>query len=131
MLLLTMRTDKPEAEIGLYTEAGQISYEIWEAHKTLSETLHTRLFELLQSKNKHWDDLTGIVCYRGPGSFTGLRIGLTVANALAYSLNIPVTGQTGEDWITKGVAALTDDTANSLPIIPEYGEPAHTTEQKK
>jgi tRNA threonylcarbamoyladenosine biosynthesis protein TsaB len=35
-------------------------------------------------------DIEGVVCFKGPGSFTGLRIGLTVGNALAYAQNIPV-----------------------------------------
>lgn len=37
--------------------------------------------------------LTGIELETGPGSFTGLRVGVAVANALAYALNIPVNGK--------------------------------------
>lgn len=37
--------------------------------------------------------LTQIKVETGPGSFTGLRVGVAVANALAYSLNIPVNGK--------------------------------------
>jgi len=36
--------------------------------------------------------LQGIVVVKGPGSFTALRIGLTVANTMAFGLNIPVVG---------------------------------------
>jgi len=45
---------------------------------------------LLQTRGKSWADIQGLVCFQGPGSFTGLRIGLTVANALSYSYNLPV-----------------------------------------
>lgn len=38
-------------------------------------------------------DLTAIEVETGPGSFTGLRIGVSVGNALGYSLNIPVNGK--------------------------------------
>lgn len=35
-------------------------------------------------------DIKNIVCINGPGSFTGLRIGLTVGKVLAYTLNVPI-----------------------------------------
>lgn len=38
-------------------------------------------------------DLTGIEVYPGPGSFTGLRVGITIANTLGYLLKIPVNGK--------------------------------------
>ncbi len=37
-------------------------------------------------------DLTEITVNTGPGSFTGSRLGVTIANALGFSLNIPVNG---------------------------------------
>ena len=40
-----------------------------------------------------WDVLEGIEVETGPGSFTGLRVGVSVANALGYSLGIPVNGK--------------------------------------
>ena len=41
----------------------------------------------------------GIEVETGPGSFTGIRIGVAVANALAYSLGIPVNGRKMETEI--------------------------------
>lgn len=38
-------------------------------------------------------DITAIQVASGPGSFTGLRVGITVANALGFLLNIPVNGK--------------------------------------
>ena len=38
-------------------------------------------------------DITEIIVATGPGSFTGLRVGATVANALGYLLDIPVNGK--------------------------------------
>lgn len=129
MLILTMRTDKPEAEIGLYSDKAKLAYKSWEAHRQLADTLHTKIEELLRSQDKEWKDLEGIVAYKGPGSFTGLRIGLTVANTLSYSLKIPAVGQTGEAWIEQGVARLVKGESDEL-VMPEYGAPVHTTQQK-
>lgn len=40
-----------------------------------------------------WNNLEGIEVETGPGSFTGLRVGVAVANALGFALNIPVNGK--------------------------------------
>ena len=41
-------------------------------------------------------DLTSIEVNPGPGSFTGSRLGVSIANALGYSLKIPVNGQNNQ-----------------------------------
>src|SRR5688572_20434947 len=99
MIILSIRTDKPEAEIGLYEGTTKLDYETWQAHRELSATLHKKIAAVLTKHGKGLKDVGGIVCYQGPGSFTGLRIGLSVANAMAYSLNIPIVARAGDDWV--------------------------------
>jgi tRNA threonylcarbamoyladenosine biosynthesis protein TsaB len=53
--------------------------------------------ETLESQNKKLEDLTEIEVNTGPGSFTGLRVGVSVANALGWTLGIPVNGQDLKD----------------------------------
>lgn len=130
MLVLTLRTDKPEAEIGLYDGETPLAYETWQAHRQLAETIHAKIASILASQDKHLTDLEGVVCYKGPGSFTGLRIGLTVANALTYSLNIPILSTHGEGWQIIGVSCLRDGDDEQI-AMPEYGAPVFVTEQKK
>lgn len=48
--------------------------------------------ELLKEHNLTPKDLTEIEVNEGPGSFTGVRVGVSIANALAFGLNIPVNG---------------------------------------
>jgi tRNA threonylcarbamoyladenosine biosynthesis protein TsaB len=130
MIILTIRTDKPEAEIGLYDDQRQLAYETWQAHRQLAESLHQKIAQLLKDQVKAWDDIQGIVAYRGPGSFTGLRIGLSVANALAYGYDVPITGMTGDDWKKQGIEALLAGNGEQQ-VLPEYGAPVHATEPKK
>ncbi len=130
MLILTLRTDKPEAEVGLFDGKTQIAYEAWQAHRELSNTVHKKIKALLDREQKTLEDIRGIVCFQGPGSFTGLRIGLTVANALAYGLDTPVVATQGEDWIAKGIARI--EKGDYDPVaLPEYGANAHITLPKK
>ena len=57
-----------------------------------AETLLPLYQTLLKSINKSSDDITDIYTTVGPGSFTGLRVGLTVAKFMGLSLNKPVRG---------------------------------------
>ena len=88
----------------------------WESGRDLAEKLHQYLADRLKEHGKTWQDITEITFMSGPGSFTGLRIGASVANTLAHELNIPLYNHKGEQ----------------VPvIIPEYGRPANVTSPKK
>jgi len=130
MIILSLRTDKPEAEIGLFDDATQLAYETWQAHRQLAETIHLKIRDLLKSQKKELADLQGIVVYEGPGSFTGLRIGMSVANALAFSLDVPVATATGDDWVTKAIESLREHPSKK-PVAPAYGAPVHITTPRK
>ena len=130
MKVLTIRTDNPQAEIGLYDADNKLAYETWQAHRQLAETLHHKIQEILEGQKVSLQDLTGIIVYQGPGSFTGLRIGLSVANALADALSVAIVGSQTDAWIQSGLDRLRAGN-NDQVVVPEYGAPVHITEQKK
>lgn len=127
MLILTIRTDKPIAELGLYNDSRRLAYLTWQAHRELAETIHLKLRELLDTRKLA--ALDGVVVFKGPGSFTGLRIGASVANALADSLHVPITGETSDTWITNGIERLQAN-QNDQIVVPNYGAPPHITPPK-
>jgi tRNA threonylcarbamoyladenosine biosynthesis protein TsaB len=131
MHIISIRTDKPEAELGLYEDQDQLNYVVWQAHRELSQTIHIKLIGLLKQKDLDLHDIEGIVVFKGPGSFTGLRIGISVANALAYSLKIPIVSSLGaDDWIESGVKRLMAQDSEKI-VVPEYGAEPHITTPKK
>jgi tRNA threonylcarbamoyladenosine biosynthesis protein TsaB len=130
MIILTMRTDKPDAEVGIYDNEVQVAYTTWEAHRHLAETLHEKISELLATKGWGLTNVMGVLVYGGPGSFTGLRIGISVANAFAYSYTIPIVSATGETWIVDGCRRLMNG-ENETVVIPEYGGEVHVSSPKK
>lgn len=130
MLIITLRTDKPEAELGLYDGNTQLAYETWLAHRQLAETLHGKIDALLKDQHKTLQNIDGIVVFKGPGSFTGLRIGITVANALAYSIGVPIVASEDPRWLEAGISRLLKG-ENEQIAMPEYGGEPHITPQKK
>jgi tRNA threonylcarbamoyladenosine biosynthesis protein TsaB len=130
MLILTIKTDQPLAEIGLYQDDTLLKQEAWQAHRQLAETIHQKIKELLAFQGKAWADIEGLVVFKGPGSFTGLRIGTSLANALAYANKLPIVGAMGVDWQTKGLGRLQAG-ENEQMVLPEYGAPVHITQQRK
>lgn len=93
--ILTINTTLFEkAEVGLKSAEGQIlENKKFTAERNLSGKLLPEIDKLLKQKNTTIKDLTAIEVNTGPGSFTGTRIGVAVANALAFSLSIPVNGK--------------------------------------
>jgi tRNA threonylcarbamoyladenosine biosynthesis protein TsaB len=126
MIILTIRTERPGAEICLYDDQRQIKRVSWEAHRQLAETLHVQIGELLQNQHKTLADVEGVACYKGPGSFTGLRIGLSVANAIAYAISVPIVGETGENWQESAIKSLLAGDGRTM-AFPEYGAEVHIT----
>ncbi len=127
MIILAIKTDQPMATVAVYQDNQELAKHEWEAGKQLTETLHQVIADTLKEAGKDWQDVEGIVGYSGPGSFTGLRIGLTTANTLAYAQNIPIIGAGGtQDWLQQGIERLKAG-QNDIQIVPEYGADPHIT----
>jgi tRNA threonylcarbamoyladenosine biosynthesis protein TsaB len=130
MIILSIKTDQKLAELGLFNNLDTVDQLDWEANRTLADTIHLKLDELLKRNSLTWDKIDGLVCFKGPGSFTGLRIGLTVANALAYSLKLPIASSTGDDWQLVSIKNLMTG-KNEKVALPYYGSAANITKPKK
>lgn len=129
-MILALRTDKPEAELYLLDPGGkQVARHSWEAHRTLAATLLYMIQKFLADHDSSTEKLTGIIVFTGAGSFTGLRIGATVANALAYSHNLPVVAGEGENWIEVGFSKLTDTKPGQF-VVPTYDREPNITKPK-
>lgn len=130
MNILTIRTDKPESELALFDDTVKRDECIWEAHRQLADTILVRIRDLLTTNELDWHDIEGIVCYEGPGSFTGLRIGLTVGNTIASDRHIPIVAAGGSFWQQDGIARIISGKPDAL-ALPNYGAAANITLQKK
>lgn len=129
-MILAVRTDKPVAELHLFDLAGhEIAAHEWHAHRSLAATLVSTIQRFLHDNGASSDKLTGIIVYSGAGSFTGLRIGATVANAMAYSHAIPVAAGEGADWLADGLSNLKTAQPGEY-VIPTYDREPNITKPK-
>lgn len=130
-MILAIRTDSERAELYLFDAEGtRVASKCWQAGRKLSKQILTELTKLLTRKKVALNHLSGVIAYRGPGSFTALRIGISVANTLAYSSQIPIVGSSGTEWITNGLRLLPKARVGEL-VLPKYGAPPHITKPKK
>ncbi len=131
MIILCLRTDRPEAEIHLILGSKAPIQHSWQAHKKLAETIHQQIQNTLKQQRKTISDIEAIAVYRGPGSFTGLRIGMSVANAMSYALQVPIVGEAGgDDWLQRCQDRLRCG-ENDRMVTPVYGSEPYTTSQKR
>lgn len=128
-MILLLDTSTPLCKLSLVDGGQQIDVE-WQADRTLAKGLLGYLQVQLEAQGKTWQDITGIGVLKGPGSFTGLRIGLTVLNTMADTLAIPIVGSTGDDWQRSALARL-EHGENDKMVLPEYGGGAHITQPRK
>ena len=92
MSILAIDTSTQVSSVAVVSD-GKLAAELtMQAKLTHSETLLPHIEEVLGMANQKKEELEGIAVSLGPGSFTGLRIGLATAKAMAYALQLPIVG---------------------------------------
>lgn len=128
-MIVLLDTSTSECKLTLIDRDARYEYA-WQADRRLAKELLGYIRDRLAEHHIAFDAITGIGVLRGPGSFTGLRIGLTVMNTLADSLHIPIVGTTSDDWQSTATARLQNGENDKL-VVPEYGAEAHITKPRK
>lgn len=85
---LALHTTTPELGLAISNFAGDARSGVWNLERELSSLMHQHLIQFIQPQT--WGDLAFIAVARGPGGFTGTRIGVVAARTLGQQLNIPV-----------------------------------------
>lgn len=129
-MILVIRTDKPESELYIYDNEHRLTDKlIWTADRKLADELLINIEILLKNNKLILNNVSGIIIFTGEGSFTGLRIGTTAANTLAYSLDIPIVESTGEEWIKTGLQKLSTAQPGNY-VLPKYSSEPNITKPK-
>jgi tRNA threonylcarbamoyl adenosine modification protein YeaZ len=126
---IAIDTSTDIASLALVQDDAIIAELTWRCGQNHSAQLLPGLDYLLKQTKASLDSATGIIVARGPGSYNGLRVGISTAKGLAFSLGIPLVGIS-----TLAVAAY-QQAERSLPVCPIFnagrGEIAAAIYQKK
>ena len=110
-LLLALDTSTSTAGVALYDGQRVLSETTWLAGREHSTRLLAEVGAALGRVGREPAQLTGLVVARGPGSFTGVRVALSVAKGMASGLGLPLWGIGSLDVLARA-AGVTD-----LPVL--------------
>lgn len=128
--------DTTEANTGIGLLGNNLTkIKTWVSQRNQSQELLPKIDRLLQANQVKPGQLKWVAVNLGPGSFTGLRVGISVANAFGYGLNIPVIGKSRLAGDTKEriqqLLQLTTKIKKFRQVLPVYGAPPDITIPKK
>ena len=122
-LLLALDTSTSIASVALFDGQRVLSETTWLAGREHSTRLLVEVEGALERVGRATDDLTGLVVARGPGSFTGVRVALSVAKGIAAGLGVPVWGVSSLDVL----ALAAGETALPVRTVLEAGRGRYAT----
>jgi len=89
---LAIDTSTDSASLALVQEGKVLAEATWRCGQNHSVELLPRLSQLLNEAKVELQSISCIIVAKGPGSFNGLRVGISTAKGLAFSLGIPIIG---------------------------------------
>lgn len=132
-MFLYLDTTEEETKIKLFDKKGKlVDKKIWQSKKNQSKELLAEIDKIFIKNKLSKSNLLGIFVNKGPGSYTGLRVGLSTANAMAFSLNIPILGVKNgfNPAKIKEVMANFKKESQISSILPIYKYPASISKSK-
>ncbi len=101
-MLLAIDTATRVMSLALHDGQGLLSEQSWHTGNRHTEELAPAIHNMLKACNIPMQDLTALAVSIGPGSYTGLRIGVSLAKGIAAAHNLPIVGLTTLDTLAAG-----------------------------
>ncbi len=128
MIALYIDTTSEYSLVQISNDSKTFVEERWLSEHKLGDDLLPKIVKMLDQASITLKDLNCIVVNGGPGSFTGTRVGVSTANALAWSLNIPVFASDHINAFLK--TSVGQNPHFTKPVVPKYATPPKVTIRK-
>jgi len=89
-ILLAINTATAQTEIAILRDGEVLIEDSWRAEANESDKILPYLRDTLEELNLKFEDIAELFVVKGPGHFTALRVGITIANTLAFLLKVPI-----------------------------------------
>lgn len=114
-LILSLETATTNCSVALSNDGKIVAVRSINDGFSHSEKINIFIVEVLGQANKTINQLEAVAVSIGPGSYTGLRIGVSTAKGLCYGLGIPLIAVNTLDAMAEGIAATPDELI--IPMI--------------
>lgn len=117
---LAIHTASASLGLAINNFSGDSRTQVWDLGRETSNLLHQYLIDFL--KPQTWSDLSFLAVAKGPGGFTGTRIGVVTARTLAQQLELPLFAISTLAGIAWCAAKTTDKTDIAVQMRAQRGE---------
>ena len=121
MLVLGIETSTPQASVAIGSEQGVVASAMVSRGANYNEFLLPAVKFCLDEAGLGYRNLGGVAVGLGPGLFTGMRVGVATAKALAQTLSLPIVGMSSLDLVayevrhtSKTICAVLDARRNEV-----------------
>jgi tRNA threonylcarbamoyladenosine biosynthesis protein TsaB len=121
LLVLGIETSTPQASVAIGSEQGVIASAVVSRGASYNEFLMPAIGFCLEQTGLGFRNLGGVAVSLGPGLFTGMRVGVAAAKALAQTLSVPIVGMASLDLVAyevryspKTICAVLDARRNQV-----------------
>lgn len=90
MVVLAIETSSLKGSLALFRDKELVDFAEWSRTGSHSELLNQSLVSLMSKNQMTLQDINRLAVGVGPGSFTGIRVGINFVRTMAYSLKLPV-----------------------------------------
>lgn len=108
---IALHTSTPQLGITINNYRGDCRTQVWDLGRDLASSLHQHLQSTIAPQT--WQNIKFIAVAKGPGGFTGTRVGVVTARTIAQQLDIPVYGISN----LAAIAAAQQNTGNDLLAV--------------